>query len=135
MSIFYGRIAAEILEVLEAKHSKIVVEAGHHRQNRKCHLNAVHDAVVNGDKGLILAVAVDRQTRNPFVHFINCDSKLNKCVDNTLGYWSKKYEYYFIREILAADFDAIESIFSNYRRQLRSELTLFSRLFYKPEMF
>lgn len=105
---------------------KINVISGLCRYNYRCHLNAVHDALNNNqDK---LAMCFYFEDNHPIIHFVNIDND-NNYIDNTLGRWSEKYEYYLIRTIEKESFFDISDIFTAYRNELKSKLPFYVRWF------
>jgi hypothetical protein len=62
----------------------------------------------------------------PLIHFLNYKNK--KFVDNTLGEWSSRYEYYFIRWIEQEDMWNVNNIFQAFRRELRNNLSWWVRI-------
>lgn len=135
MGLFYSKIALEVSSILKAKHSSIQVEAGLCRLNRRCHENAVHDAVAANQDKIVMCLAISKTNHAPFIHFVNYDSQLNKYLDNTFGYWTKNYDYYLLREVPKEDFDRILTIFTDYKKVLKSYLPFWMKLFFKFEDF
>ncbi|MFW6225818.1 MAG: hypothetical protein ACOC3V_02565 [bacterium] len=114
-----------ILDYIENNLEQIKVKSGKCRYNFRCHMNSVHEAINNKEKKIALCFYIcDNQ---PIIHFINVTKK-GKFVDNTLGVWSNKYKYYFVRYIKKEDFYTIEDVFSNYREELRSKLPWYINL-------
>ena len=134
MVYFTKKAQKEIIKYLELNHNKIDVLAGQCRFNQKCHMNAVHDAVVNGEKRIALIMCVDRKDNCAYIHFINVKEN-GVFVDNTLGYWVTKHDNYFIRYIERSEFDDITDVFIKFRESLHAKLSFFSWLFTEPQMF
>ena len=95
---------------------EIKVKSGKCRYNFRCHLNSVHEAINKKQNKIALCFYIDED--QPIIHFLNVDKK-GKFIDNTIGNWSKKYKYYFVRFINKEDFFSIDDIFTNYREELR----------------
>lgn len=105
---------------------RIKVKSGVCRYNFRCHNNAVHDALDDGEDQIAMVIYIDEDY--PIVHFINLNSE-GEYTDNTLGRWSEKMEYYLVRKIDKEDFFNIYTIFNSYRKHLRSKVPLRIRLF------
>lgn len=83
--------------------------------NRKCHLNSVQEAYINGWK-VILTICVGND--EVFVHFINQDSE-GHYVDNTLGWYGQElYDYYFLKEVSTVEYKTIWDLLSNTKKML-----------------
>ena len=108
------------------------VNSGVCRQNFRCHLNSVHDALNEGHEKIVMCFYIQKEEYfsdpYPSVHFINIDSDGNY-IDNTLGRWSEAYDYYFIRFIYKSDFFIVPKIFGDYRKFLKNTLPWYLRLF------
>ena len=111
-----------------SSYEKIEVSSGQLRFNYKCHFNAVHDAVNNVDSRIAMCVVVRKNTKMPIIHFINVDEN-NNFIDNTFGYWSFEYTYYFIRFLDKSEFVNIDKIFGDFRRDIRKKLSFWVRIF------
>lgn len=105
---------------------RIEVKPGIIRYNLKCQMNAVHDALEDGDDAVAMCFCIDNGI--PIIHFLNIDSH-GRYVDNTLGQWSQKNEYYLIKRIDKSEFFSIDYIFSSYRNYLKSLLPFYIRWF------
>ena len=105
---------------------KIKVKSGVCRYNFRCHNNAVHDALNDGEDKIAMVIYIDDDY--PIVHFINLNAE-GEYTDNTLGRWSEKMEYYLVRTIDKEEFFSIYEIFNSYRKHLRSKLPLRLKLF------
>jgi len=114
-----------ILEMAIATMQKIKVEPGVLRYNYKCHINSVHDAINDGQDKVAMCFYIDDDY--PIIHFINVQN--DKFIDNTLGQWSQKFDYYLIRYIEKDSFWDIEKIFTSYRKELHRKLPFWTRLF------
>lgn len=123
---FLNQKASNIIKEITLKEcKKIKVRPGTCRYNYKCHMNAVHDALVKGQTRVAMCIYLDSNT--PIIHFINV-SKKGKFIDNTLGCWCVKRDFYLIRYIEQSEFYQIDSIFGNYREYLTSRLPWWVRL-------
>lgn len=105
---------------------KINVKPGIGRYNFMCHLNSVHDALNNDYNKIVMCIYIDENY--PIIHFINVDNDGNY-IDNTLGRWSEKFDYYFVKLIKKEDFFNINDIFTVYRKELRLKLPFYLRWF------
>lgn len=105
---------------------RIEVESGKCRYNFRCQMNAAHEALKHKHKSLAMVVYMDNGEVDPIIHFINYNK--GKYVDNTLGEWSQKHEYYLIRHISPEDFLNVNYIFTSYRKTLRNGLSWWLRL-------
>src|SRR3972149_5054747 len=76
---------------------KIDVVMGSYDGSQKCQHVARQCVETNLGTNLVVTLCfVPRSGVN--VHFINYDYKTMKCIDNTLGYLSKRNTYYFVDE-------------------------------------
>jgi hypothetical protein len=114
--IFYDHIIAN--------HKTIKIKPGKCRYNYKCQMNAVHEAKKNKHKKIAMCVYMDGG--NPNIHFINYHK--GKYTDNTLGQWSKCYNYYFIKWIDEADMWNVDAIFTAFRKDLKNMLPWWIRM-------
>lgn len=89
-------------------------------------MNAVHEAIRKKQNKVAMVVYMDNSKIDPIIHFINYDGKI--FIDNTLGEWSQKHEYYLIRFIGKEDFWNINYIFTSYSKTIRKNLSLWLRL-------
>ena len=96
--------------------------------NYKCHFNSVHDAITNNDSKIALCIVVRKNTSLPIIHFINV-SDSGIFVDNTFGYWSFDYTYYFIKFIDKSEFNYVDKIFGDYIKYIREKLSFWVKLF------
>lgn len=104
----------------------IEVNSGICRYNFQCHMNAVHDAIVEGDSTIAMCVYICGKF--PIIHFVKVDEKTSKYIDNTLGQWSQYNEYRLIRLITKDEFRDIDLIFQNYRQELKRKLPFWIRI-------
>jgi len=116
-----------IIQYVESNYKIIEVKPGKMRYNYKCQLNAVHDAVNAKDESIAMCICIEDDY--PFIHFVN--KTKGKYIDNTFGYWSKDYRYYFVREIISAEFDLIHRTFSGFRAFLLSLVPWYVKIFTK----
>lgn len=105
---------------------KLEVSSGMCRYNFRCQLNAVHDAITNGEDEVAMCFYISEG--DPIIHFLNIDNE-GKYVDNTLGIWSSRIEYYLVRKVSKVDFFNINNIFTEYRNQVRNSLPWHIRTF------
>ncbi|MDX1365897.1 MAG: hypothetical protein R3243_16955 [Arenibacter latericius] len=115
----------QVIDYVVSNHDKIIVHPGVCRYNYKCHMNAVHDAISDGDDSLAMCIYID--DGYPVIHFINIHD--GEYVDNTLGQWSSRYEYYLVKKISSDEFFEIESIFVKYRNYLKTIPDWWLRIF------
>lgn len=114
----------QISDHIISKYSKIEVKSGKCKWNFRCSFNSVHYAKKNKDKKIAMCVYMDGDY--PFIHFVNYKNK--QFVDNTLGEWSSRYEYYFIRWVEQQDMWDVNNIFQAFRRELRNNLSWWVKL-------
>lgn len=114
----------EIVNYTIANYKKIEVKAGKCRFNFKCHCNSVHEAKKNKHKKLAMCIYLDNGY--PIIHFINYNK--GKFVDNTLGEWSSRVDFYFVRWISDEEMWKIDDIFTAFRKELRKTLSWWVRL-------
>lgn len=120
------RLNAIIVNYIIANLKLIKVESGIIRYNYMCHKNAVHDAINNGDKKIAMVFHLNKDNKYPIIHFVNVNKK-GIYTDNTLGNWSTMFNYYLIRTIPKEQFEQVDLIFSNYRKELKRKLPFFYR--------
>lgn len=93
------------------------VSSGNGLFNRRCHQNAVQVAIKNNYKLIAMCICVNKEDeQNIFMHFVNDNT--NEFVDNTLGVWSTKFDYYFVSYIQEKDFFNIVDIFCEQRDKI-----------------
>ena len=105
---------------------KIDVISGTCRFNYMCHMNAVHDAINNKDTTIAMCVYIEDGF--PIIHFINIHE--GKYIDNTLGNWSSRSDYYLVKIIKEDEFWNVQSIFNSYRLEIEENRPLWFRLFF-----
>lgn len=103
---------------------KISVYSGKLRWNQKCHLNSIHEAWRKHQNRVALVIQIEDDWC--CIHFLNYDGV--KFIDNTLGEWSRCYEYRFIKWIEEDEFHNISGIFSEYRKYLQTKLSWWERV-------
>lgn len=127
MRLLNEKARKEIIDFTKSSFEKIKPQAGVCRFNWQCHANAVHDATIeNHDK---IAMCIYISQNYPIVHFLNYNKEEKKFIDNTLGTWCYEYEYYLVRFIDKSEFNNIFAIHENYRKQLRKQLSFWTKLF------
>jgi hypothetical protein len=114
----------EIANYTIANYEKIKVKAGKCRYNFRCQYNSVHEAKKNKHKKLAMCIYLD--DGYPIIHFINYNK--GKFVDNTLGEWSSRVDFYFVRWISDEEMWQIDTIFTTFRKELRKTLSWWTRL-------
>lgn len=124
-SILNDKAKKIVLNIAKSTMPKIKVTSGNCRYNFRCHNNSVHDALNDGNEKIAMCFYIDDDY--PIIHFINVDNDSNY-IDNTLGRWSERYEYYLIKDIDKVDFFSISDIFKEYREELHKKLPLYVRL-------
>jgi hypothetical protein len=87
-------------------------------------MNAVHEAVKNKDKKIAMCVYMDGG--QPIIHFINY--RKGKFIDNTLGEWSRRYNYYFIKFIDKENFWDVNVFFTAFNNDIGRKLNWWTRL-------
>lgn len=115
-----------VLNMIKANLSKIDVKSGKCRFNFRCQMNTVHEALNHKDDRIAMCFYIDGNY--PIIHFLNVDSDGN-FIDNTLGRWSERYVFYFIRFVDKTDFFNVNDIFAAYRKDLKSKLPFLIRIF------
>lgn len=114
----------EIYQYIISHFKTIEVNPGECRYNFRCQYNAVHEAIKNNHKKIAMCVYIDKG--QPIIHFINYSKK--QFVDNTLGEWSRCYNYYFIKWIDKEDFWDVDVIFTAFRKDLGRKLNWWTRI-------
>jgi len=117
------KVTNKIIQYARTK-EKLEVVYGKMRWNYKCHLNSVHEAWRKGYDKIAMVVQIEDDWC--CIHFLNYDGE--KFIDNTLGEWSRCYEYRFIKFIGEDEFRNVGGVFENYREYLRSKLSWWERL-------
>ena len=124
MEILNNKAQKEIYQYIISHFKTIEVKPGKCRFNYKCQTNAVHEAVKYNHKKIAMCVYMDNG--QPIIHFLNYNK--GKFVDNTLGEWSRCYNYYFIKWINKEDFWDVNTIFTAFRNDLGRKLTWWTRI-------
>lgn len=107
-----------------ANYDKISVKAGECRYNFRCQYNAVHEAKRVGDSKIAMTIYTDGSY--PIIHFINFQN--GEFIDNTLGEWSQRLDYYFVKWIEDEDMWNVDDIFDALRADLRNKLSWWLKL-------
>lgn len=115
-----------VLDHVRANYTKISVSSGACRFNFRCADNAVHDAIEKSC-GIAMCFYVENGYPIPIIHFINYDS--TGYIDNTLGQWSSKCDYYLVKHIDKTEMWEIHTIFSSFRKEIRKLIPVHIRLF------
>lgn len=111
-------------EMAEANFEKIKVREGTCRLNYRCHKNAVHDALAEGQSKITMCLCKEGDV--VFIHFVNCEGNLY--VDNTLGVWSRNVVYRKVRDVKESEFFDVDKIFQATRANLTSRLPWYLKL-------
>ena len=114
----------EIANYTIANYKKIKVKAGKCRYNFRCQYNSVHEAKKRKHKKLAMCIYLN--DGYPIIHFINYHK--GKFIDNTLGEWSSRVDFYFVRWITDEEMWQIDTIFTAFRKELRKTLSWWVRL-------
>lgn len=123
---FADRIASRIYrEAVITSYQKIPVIAGQCRYNFQCHNNVVHDAIENKEKRVAMVFYLQND-EEPILHFLNFTKR--KYVDNTMGHWSSRHPYYFVRWLNQDEYWDINKIFSGMIDEWRRKLPWYIRL-------
>jgi len=105
---------------------------GQCRMNGMCHINAVQDALTQYDNcnsnEIVLMFCI--KNGDPIIHFVNkrkilCEDKWDfkdGFQDNTFGWTYKNQAYYFDKIIYQKDFNKIDSIFRQRRKELAESI-------------
>lgn len=125
MKLLNDKAKLEIISHLRATKNKIDVRAGKCRFNYKCQCNAVHEAINKKQDRVAMCMYIDGNY--PIIHFVNV-SKKGKFTDNTLGNWVQEYEFFLIKYIDKVDYFNIDDVFTDYRKEIRKQLTFFTKL-------
>lgn len=104
--------------------NKISVQSGECRYNFRCQYNSVHEAKKNKHSKIAMCVYIEYGY--PIIHFINYNKE--KFIDNTLGQWSSRLDFYFIKWIEDEDMWNVDDIFSAFRNELKNRLSWWIRL-------
>ncbi len=115
----------EIYNRVLSQYSTIQVKPGKGLWNFRCQYNSSHFALKGKHKKLAMCMCVE-SNGSVFIHFVNYHK--GKFMDNTLGEWSKQYEYYFVRWIDKSDFLNVDFIFGAFRKELRNNLSWWVKL-------
>ena len=130
INILDNKANLEIIDYTKNNLEKISIRSGKCRFNYRCHMNAVHEAINNNEDEVAMVVYFHKNDDGsiyPIIHFVNVDAD-GIYTDNTLGNWSRYYEYYLIKNIEELDFPIINSILSNYKDEFRKKLSFTTRL-------
>jgi len=114
----------QICNYITAKYNKIEVQPGNGLFNYQCHRTAVDIAVKKGDKKIAMVVYIE--DGYPIVHFVNFRKK--QFIDNTLGEWTTKYDYYFIKWINKDELFEVFTIFDAFKEELGKKLSWWTRI-------
>ena len=125
MNFFEERTNKIIINKILATLPKIKVKSGSCRYNFRCQMNAVHDALNNDEEQIAMCFYITEGY--PIIHFININ-KNGEYIDNTLGRWSERNEYFLIKKIDKEDFFDVNTIFTAYRKEIRKSLPLYLRI-------
>lgn len=126
MNLFNDEAIALVKNMVIATMPKIKVKSGVCRYNFRCQMNAVHDALNDGQDKIAMCFYIS--DGRPIIHFINIDKK-GRYIDNTLGRWSETFDYYLIRTIEKSSFFDVNKIFSAYNKEIKSKLPWHIRWF------
>lgn len=123
----FNDIAKDIIkDLILTTMPKIDVISGSCRYNFKCQMNSVHEALNNSQDKIAMCFYID--DGEPIIHFININED-GTYIDNTLGRWSEIFDYYLIKTIDKEDFFKINTIFTAYRKELKTKLPFYVRWF------
>lgn len=122
----HNKIANRVItDKIVSENAPIEVLPGECRFNYRCSYNAVHEALKEGDSHIAMVVYLHEKKVAPVIHFINFHKR--KYVDNTLGEWSVRHNYYLIRLIPRDEFWDVNNIFDIYRDHLQNCLPTWTR--------
>ena len=130
MEYFLNKANQVVVDHVKTNYRLCSVKPGKCRYNFYCHANAVHDALKRGQNRLGLVVYIEKG--QPIVHFVN-EAKGGHFKDNTLGYWSRSVDYYFIRWIGSGEFDDVFKIRDTLYKQFKKLIPWYVRWFCKFE--
>jgi hypothetical protein len=103
------------LDYILTHFERVTVESGKAYFNCQCHQNSVQFAKEQKQDYVVAVFAVNSSNLEIILHFVNENKKT--LTDNTLGYRSKEYEYFYIKQI-ASDFQEVLSVFESVRREM-----------------
>ena len=108
---FYGR-KEDLLEVI---HGKGLF-------NQRCHQNAVQMAYddKSNDTGVVMCMCFSKTCNCYFLHFINYHN--DTYIDNTLGWCSKRYDYYRLRKLTEPEYDGIIILFVKWKDWIKNNV-------------
>lgn len=120
-----------INDIVRGGYEKINVQPRTCRNNFQCHANAVHDAINDNHDKIALVVYFDEGY--PIVHFVNVSEVgggITEFTDNTLGQWSGRMEYYFVRYVDKIEFWDVYKIHKSFRQIIKNQLPFIYRMFH-----
>lgn len=126
MNLLNNKAKQFFINYFKTNFNTIEVSSGICRYNFKCHMNAVHDAIVEEDSAIAMCIYI--YNNFPIIHFLKVEEATSKYIDNTLGQWSQYNEYRLIRLITKDEFRDIDVIFQNYRKELKRKLPFWIRI-------
>lgn len=114
-------------DYVDSQYEMIEVVSGEIHYNYKCHLNSTHHAIKNKDEKLALVMYREKDTQLPCVHFVNYTK--GKFVDNTIGNWSERFEYRFIRWVPESEFYSTPHILVDTQKVFKDMATFWQKYF------
>lgn len=127
MKYFTNKWDRKVRDYCDSQYELIEVEPGDLNHYYKCHLVATDVAIKrNHDKLALVTYRYDGSLL-PYVHFINYDG--DRFIDNSMGVWSEKYEYRFIRWVPEAEFYDTVNILSDTQKVFTNMAGWLTKLF------
>lgn len=126
--MFEQKAARILLNYVVKNYKRINVTPGGYLMNFRCHLNSVHQAMIDKDDKIAAVFYTDGLglALRPILHFVNVkkhpEKNVSIFIDNTLGHFASITEYYFISYIEKQKFREIVTIFKEMREDIHKQL-------------
>lgn len=117
----------KIRDYSDVNYQIIDVAPGECHYNYKCHMNAVHIAWRDEHPQIAMVTYRAKGTMRPCVHFVNFVD--GKFIDNTIGEWSRRYEYRLMRMVSDAEFEDVDTLLGDAKTFFRNLSSPLERLF------
>lgn len=106
-----NKLRLKVAQEVQCSKEIISVKPNQGLFNYRCHENAIEFARLNPDHKVIETIYIENNSW-PVLHYVN-QAPDGSYLDNTLGYKTEFYEYYFIREIHPDDFKSMGWLFDH----------------------
>ncbi len=116
-----------IRDYSDVNYELIEVSSGECHYNYKCHMNAVHIAWRDKHPEIALVMYRREGSMLPCVHFINIVD--DKFVDNTLGEWSRGFEYRLMKKIKESEFKDVDTLIGDAHNFFNAMASPLEKLF------